>query len=328
MKSRALLAAAATAVLLSTATVVRATPVTLTGNYLEVGISDYGTFGSDGSVEPGILHDPTGKGNFYPNGVPNDYLTPGDPHDGFAINSDQTGFQVNDNDGSEAAFGVTSPTQTGSTSATWTGSYSGVGVTNSYSFGVNNEQIAITSTVTNNSGSALTNLYFGRSEDPDPDVYTDGDYNTNNTRGDAVTSTANLVSAAGAETGLTIGILNTSSLFASNTSISYDCCSNSDPNAVFNGVDSADYSANYPITDNGDFGLQMAWNLGTLANGASDTITYDYVFGTNQGTVSEPSAVPEPSTWLLMIAGIGGIGLMLRRAKQTMGFKFKDAFTA
>ena len=31
------------------------------------------------------------------------------------------------------------------------------------------------------------------------------------------------------------------------------------------------------------------------------------------------SAAPEPSTWLLMIAGVGGIGLMLRRAKQTMG---------
>ena len=40
------------------------------------------------------------------------------------------------------------------------------------------------------------------------------------------------------------------------------------------------------------------------------------------------SAAPEPSTWLLMSAGIGGIGLMLRRAKKTMGFRFKDAFSA
>jgi hypothetical protein len=39
-------------------------------------------------------------------------------------------------------------------------------------------------------------------------------------------------------------------------------------------------------------------------------------------------AVPEPSTWLLMIAGIGGVGLVLRRARKSMGLRFKDALTA
>jgi hypothetical protein len=43
---------------------------------------------------------------------------------------------------------------------------------------------------------------------------------------------------------------------------------------------------------------------------------------------SSVSAVPEPSTWLLMIAGIAGVGLMLRRAKKSMGFGFKDALSA
>ncbi len=86
-----------------------ATPLTLTGNYLQVGISDYGTFGSDGSTEPGILSDPSGTGNFYPGGIANDILTPGNPHDGFAISSDQTGFEVNDNNGA-SAFGTASPT--------------------------------------------------------------------------------------------------------------------------------------------------------------------------------------------------------------------------
>ena len=40
------------------------------------------------------------------------------------------------------------------------------------------------------------------------------------------------------------------------------------------------------------------------------------------------SAAPEPSIWLLIFAGVGGIGVMLRRAKRTMGFRFKDAFSA
>ena len=36
------------------------------------------------------------------------------------------------------------------------------------------------------------------------------------------------------------------------------------------------------------------------------------------------SAAPEPSTWLLMFPGIGGIGLMLRRAKKTTAFQFRS----
>ncbi len=46
------------------------------------------------------------------------------------------------------------------------------------------------------------------------------------------------------------------------------------------------------------------------------------------GQANSISAAPEPSTWLLMFVGIGGIGLMLRRAKKTMGFRFKDALSA
>ena len=40
------------------------------------------------------------------------------------------------------------------------------------------------------------------------------------------------------------------------------------------------------------------------------------------------SAAPEPSTWLLMFAGVGGIGLLLRWAKTTTSYRSKDAFSA
>ena len=60
----------------------------------------------------------------------------------------------------------------------------------------------------------------------------------------------------------------------------------------------------------------------TVADGATDGAGTLNIIG---GPVS---AAPEPSTWLLMIAGIGGIGLMLLRAKRTMGFRFKNAFCA
>jgi hypothetical protein len=38
--------------------------------------------------------------------------------------------------------------------------------------------------------------------------------------------------------------------------------------------------------------------------------------------------VPEPSAWLLMIAGVGGLGLMLRRERRTVGSTIKDGFAA
>ena len=40
------------------------------------------------------------------------------------------------------------------------------------------------------------------------------------------------------------------------------------------------------------------------------------------------SAAPEPSIWILMLAGIGGIGFILRQAKKVSGLRFKDSFPA
>ena len=74
-----------------------ATPIVLSGNYIKVGISDHGTFGSNGGADPAFVHDPSGTGTFDPNF---DYIAPGSPHDGFSINSSQTGFIQNDNYGS------------------------------------------------------------------------------------------------------------------------------------------------------------------------------------------------------------------------------------
>ena len=60
----------------------------------------------------------------------------------------------------------------------------------------------------------------------------------------------------------------------------------------------------------------------TITGGLTPTslVTYD--------GLANLSAAPEPSTWLLMMAGVGGIGLMLRRAKRTMRFRLKDALSA
>jgi len=47
-----------------------------------------------------------------------------------------------------------------------------------------------------------------------------------------------------------------------------------------------------------------------------------------QITISEVSAAPEPSSWLLMIAGIGGVGLILRRTRPSLHARLKGALAA
>lgn len=46
------------------------------------------------------------------------------------------------------------------------------------------------------------------------------------------------------------------------------------------------------------------------------------------GVVAIASVVPEPSAWVLMIAGVAGVGLMSRRARKTIDLHSRDAATA
>lgn len=301
--------AAAFATMLLASTAAQAVPLALTGNYLRVGISDAGTFGSNNSASPGLLHDSTGSGTF---GV-NDYLTPGTPHDGFAISSTQYGLGINDNAGG-SPFGFGSPTLLFGPSAlgyanaaSWSGSGNGLSVTNSYFFNPNDERVRIITTIT--ALENLTNVLFGRSVDPDPDVVSFGSFDTRNVRGDSILGPAEVVSSAGQQTGLTLAILNGSgNTYAHNTGISSFCCNNDDPANVLLG-----YGPTYPSFNDGDYGLQMAWDLGNFENGQSKSVEYYYVFGDNQETISEPNPTPEPASMMLLGAGLAGLGLMRRR---------------
>ena len=68
-------------------------------------------------------------------------------------------------------------------------------------------------------------------------------------------------------------------------------------------------------TEVGDFASQSG--VGTSSGSHNESFTFNVV-----------SAAPEPATWALMIAGLGGIGLMLRRARKTMGLRLRDGFSA
>ena len=60
-----------------------AAPVTIADGFIDAGVSDSGSLGSNGGTSPGILYDVTGTGN-YGN---NDFLTPGSPFEGSCLSS-------------------------------------------------------------------------------------------------------------------------------------------------------------------------------------------------------------------------------------------------
>lgn len=297
---------------------VQAAPLTLTGNFLQVGISDFGTFGSNGSNAPGIRHDPGGAGDFTPGGVANDYLTPGTPHDGYGLRSAETGFIRNDNTGLNG-FGSASPTLLVGpaalgfqNAATWSGSNSLVSITNSYFFNDNDERILINSVIT--ALQPLTTVQFVRSTDPDPDVNRFNNFDTNNQRGNALFDPEDFIGSAGEVSGLFLGFLNNSGdTFPHDTRIDGNCCSTIDPNVILTG--GATNGPTFPGQNNGDFGLNMAWALGDMATDQSLTVSYFYVFGDNIDTGGGDPVVPEPG--VLSLLGLGLLGAAVARRRKT-----------
>jgi hypothetical protein len=109
----------------------------------------------------------------------------------------------------------------------------------------------------------------------------------------------------------------------------YDGGANGDPNADLTvSVGSASTSFNDTVS---------TYTLGTFTfvGQGSDTLTIaaktnpsDWYVDNVAVTAASVSAAPEPSTWLLMIAGIGGIGLMLRRTNGVFRFGASSAVAA
>ena len=298
----------------ATGGVASAAPVVLSGNYLQVGISDFGTFGSDGNTSPGILHDPTGMRNY---GV-NDYLTPGTPHDGFTLAANEF-YSTNDNNNG-FNFGSRSPTLlTGADAlgyahaASWTGSNGYVQLTNSYFFNDGDQRVMVKTTVT--ALGAVTNVAFARSTDPDPDVNTFGSFDTVNQRGNASFGVNDFVSGSGSNTGLTLALVNLDAAgYDHTTQINNSCCNNISPYDVLNhtGGDLGDNAT-------GDYGLNLAYYIGDLNRGDTFTLTYAYAVGANVDSTGM-TGTPEPATWAMMVLGFGAVGGALRRRTTKLRF--------
>lgn len=287
---RGLVAAALAGLLGAASFSAYAAPVTIQDGFVQAGVNDLGTLGSGGNNPPGILYDPTGTGSY---GI-NDFLTPGTPFEGYSVTgggglnycANNAGFNCANN------MATASPTSGSATTAEWTGmSLDGnLTVSNAYTLTTvgGRSAIAITTTLTNNSGSVMTGVQFLRTLDPDPDVNAFGSFFTENTvfGNDQACGT-------GPQTGETICIYS----FSPYThKAGVDDGWSTDPAVYLGGSNDGD----------GDYAIGVAFMLGDLGVGQSFTFEYGYALG---GTLGDAVAgVPEPSA--LVMFGLGVLGLM------------------
>jgi len=270
--------------------------VVISGKYLEVGVNNGGsliTFDGTGAygVGTGIQFDPTGTGTF---NSAKDIVTPGTPFAFYSVGANGS-YGVAGAGSAANPFSVTTVavgTHNAISESFGTVTSSGLDLTQTLTLNPNAKYFTESVTLSNNTGVAVNNVVYAVGIDPDNDIGFGGGYVTNNTILGTGTNAA--VSATGPLSGETITLSNTSIGSAgvvANISAGWD----TNPYNLLSNPS----AANGP----GDYTINLAYNLGTLAAGQSETIGYQFAV----------AAVPEPTEGALLLAGIGLLGFIAAR---------------
>jgi hypothetical protein len=267
---------------------------TLTGDYVKIGTSDYGTIGSKGNTAPGILYDNTGTRTFNP---AYDYLTPGSPFEGFTVKyTDDAGTTISKTNNNSGAVAITGGVLTnysgiaygGATfdnRVVWTGSTSDFTVTNDVRFNNPDKVVDIKTKLATTVN--MTNLYFGRFTDPDARAAAGDSSATTNTLGFSPIGVKNVVFSEALISKYALGLYTA----ATNSGAGITSWT-TDPVMYYNGTN----------IGNGDNTIGLGFYLPTLAAGAEVTFEYAYIFG--------PSTLDAGTTAVTSGAGGGTPGVV------------------
>ncbi len=160
----------------------------LQGNYIQVGFGTDGSLGSDFGAPSGYVSSGSqlgvevdrnrdGWGTY-----DGDFILPGSPEEGWGVTVNSTGYSNNNVIAQQIAGGLTNQQNTASSqSVDWAGGVGGLAINTVHTVGVNDLFIDIQVTLTNTTGSTLTDLYYYRNIDADNNYFANGLFDTTNT---------------------------------------------------------------------------------------------------------------------------------------------------
>ena len=241
----------------------------LENDYVRAGVNGTaGTFGSGGSVRPGLQYDSTGTGTFPGDSEQGDYLTPGSPFDGFSVMVDGTNYANNNGSGNAIDYDASGLTD-GTNSLSWNGSVRGIfDITNTYSLGTTSEYIDITSAIT--MGTAADDVYFSRHIDPDAMPEAGDTSATDNVLGYGAIPDSNVAFSEATVSRYALGLYSTdSNVDAGITGWTQDADSYTE-----NSVDGDGSN-----TNSGDNTIGLSWHWTSVGVGDILTASYAYIFG-------------------------------------------------
>lgn len=163
---------------------------------------------------------------------------------------------------------------------------------------VSDGRVAVQVSLTNNTGSDVTDAGWTVGFDPDQGIPGGVGFGTTNT---VIGSGEDAAIKAVSLDGWSITLQNTTDASAASVSTYIDsvlggCCSPIDPGFAALNAQAVAFSAF------GDYSINLAYDLGTIVAGDTVSFGYEYIM-----------AVPEPETYAMLLAGLGLIGFSLRR---------------
>lgn len=263
----------------------------LSGDYIRIGVSDYGTIGSKGNTSPGILYDNTGTGTF---NTGYDYLTPGSPFEGWTVAYNGTVSITNNNTGIQGITGGVLTDYSGvayngttfDNRAVWTGTHADFDLLHDVKFNNNQKFIDIESVLT--AKTAMTDLYFARFTDPDARAAAGDSSRTTNTLGFDPIPSSQVVFSEALVSKYALGLYSA----ASNVGAGISSGWSTNPTTYYTGTNNGD----------GDYTIGLGFHVPTVAMGDIITFKYAYIFG--------PSTLAAGTTAVVSGAGGGTAGVV------------------